>query len=227
MRVRFAASVLACLAVLSSPASAQEKRVASRDGSRDAAGPATDAGPDGAKAERPAPPEPYGALAMMRSPGPGTGAKVDLTAAPFSKDGVAGVAGVFLVSGQYKVTDGFGVGLRLGFDRVSVSGADPKLGFLNPQITGVYVCLSIICPSVSGAETPDVPGEIRAARGPDGDVESTELHEGAAPGGVGGRARVGGQRGGQEARNPEELRVSVGQDRGRAARGGADAGLGA
>jgi hypothetical protein len=80
---------------------------------------------------------------------------------------------------------------------VSGSKADPS-GF---GYDG-YVRLSIICPSVIGAETPDVPGLLRAAGGPDG--SATELHERAARGGAGGRAHAWGQRGGEEAWRPAD-----------------------
>jgi WD40 repeat protein len=55
-----------------------------------------------------------------------------------------------------------------------------------------YLTLSIICPSAIGAETPDGPGELRAAGGPDGRVEATKLHPSGARCGGGGRAHAGG-----------------------------------
>ena len=127
--------------VLTSSAFAQERRVASRDTSLDVPPVVTtDLGPDAVHPEPTPKPkaEPYPSLFMMGSPTPGTGVKADATLATFSKDGNPGLASVFLVSGGYKITDSFGVRLRLGVDRVAVDGADTKVGFLNPDIGAVY-----------------------------------------------------------------------------------------
>jgi hypothetical protein len=143
MKTRALVSIFALAVVAYAPAAlAQEKRIAARDASLDPAGVTfTDGRPDSVEPGPPPPAkgEPHAGLLSMRSPGPGTGAKIDTTIAPYTtKDGNPAVAGVFFVSGQYKITDGFGMGLRLGFDRVGASGSDAKLGFLNPQVSGVY-----------------------------------------------------------------------------------------
>jgi site-specific DNA recombinase len=80
-----------------------------------------------------------------------------------------------------------------------------------------YLRLSIIWPSVIGAETPDVLEVLRAAGGPDG--EATELHEGGARGRGGGRARAWSHRSGEEARGPADQRDPLGSGRRRWTRG--------
>jgi hypothetical protein len=98
-----------------------------------------DAGPDVVepRAEPPAP-QPYASPFIGRSVNPGNGARFDMTNAPLTKDGTNGVATAMLVSGSYKITEAAAVGLKLGVDRVGMTGADTKVGFLNPSVSGMY-----------------------------------------------------------------------------------------
>ena len=101
--------------------------------------PPSDATRDVVTPEPEAPPaQPYAPLFVGRSVNAGSGVRFDMTNAPFTKDAASGVASAMMVSGSYKITDGFAMGVRLGIDRVGMAGMDTKVGFLNPSISGMY-----------------------------------------------------------------------------------------
>jgi hypothetical protein len=125
--------------LLSSVAAAQTNFVATPSVRSDAASPASDQGPDVIKPAVPAPePERYVGAFLMRGVKPGNGARFDMTNAPFLKDGSSGLVTTMMLSGSYKVTDGFGLSVKLGIDRVGLGGADTKVGFVNPSIGAMY-----------------------------------------------------------------------------------------
>lgn len=123
------------LLLVSAAAVAQPNLVAMPGLASEAASPRRDA----VEPVAPAPePERYVGGFLMRGVKPGNGARFDMTNAPFTKDGDAGLVTTMMLSGSYKVTDGFGVSVKLGLDRVGLGGVETKVGFLNPSLGAMY-----------------------------------------------------------------------------------------
>lgn len=127
--------------LLCGAASAQNKRVAIREGASDAT---LAAAPGGGRDVVSPPPDraqqdPYAAPFLMRGVNLNNAVRFDTTNAPFSREGAPGVASTMMIAGAYRISNSFGVGVKLGVDRVSVSGAETKWGFLNPQVSGMYL----------------------------------------------------------------------------------------
>lgn len=134
-----ASTMMVPVLLLASTAAAQQKQVAIREGASDATlASAPGRERDAVTAPVKEAPAPYSPPFLGRGVIPNNVLRFDTTNAPFAREGAPGVATTMMLAGAYRISGNIGVGLRLGMDRVSVSGAETKWGFLNPQISGMY-----------------------------------------------------------------------------------------
>jgi hypothetical protein len=126
--------------LLPSAAAAQEAPLAFHAETRAEPSHTSDVSADAVKPEAPLalPNTPYASGFLLRGVSPGNGVRFDTTNAPLVKDGVGGVVTTLMLSGSYKVTEGLGVGAKVGIDRLGMSGADVKVGLLNPTVSAMY-----------------------------------------------------------------------------------------